>query len=175
MNLNVQPQQMARGLKFLIGKVELLFYVVKRKGLISCTITAKLICAFAFKHMYAKSRFSQEAAHLVMIVMMHLISPYGELTKKNNKWKTQLIFSTNWALLWENRSSGFPTRSETNRAVQSLNMARGLKFRFQKEEVLYYPCSEKKGADQLRGYREADLRLSFRIYKNLIFSWRGSI
>ena len=28
---------------------------------------------------------------------------------------------------------------------------------------LYYLCSENKGADQLRGYREADLRLCFRI------------
>ena len=26
---------------------------------------------------------------------------------------------------------------------------------------MYYPCSENKGADQLRGYREADLRLCF--------------
>ena len=32
----------------------------------------------------------------------------------------------------------FPTRSVTNRAVQSLNMARGLKFRIQKVEGLYY-------------------------------------
>ena len=60
--------------------------------------------------------------------------------------------------------------SDTNRAVQSLNMVRGLKFRIQKEEGLYYPCSENKGADQLRGYREADLRLCFRIYKNPVFS-----
>ena len=27
---------------------------------------------------------------------------------------------------------------------------------------MYYPCSENKDADQLRGYREADLRLCFR-------------
>ena len=33
-----------------------------------------------------------------------------------------------WASLWENRSLGFPTRSDTNRAAQWLNMARGLKF-----------------------------------------------
>ena len=26
---------------------------------------------------------------------------------------------------------------------------------------MYYPCSENKDADQLRGYREADLRLLF--------------
>ena len=33
-------------------------------------------------------------------------------------------------------------------------------------EGLYYLCSENKGADQLRGYREADLRLCFRICKS---------
>ena len=42
------------------------------------------------------------------------------------------------------------------------------------EEGLYYPCSENKGADQLRGYREADLRLCFRICKKPVFSQRGS-
>ena len=31
-------------------------------------------------------------------------------------------------------------------------------------------CSENKGADQLRGYHEADLRLCFRICKTLVFS-----
>ena len=35
--------------------------------------------------------------------------------------------------------------------------------------------SENKGADQLRGYREADLRLCFRICKKPVFSRRGSI
>ena len=39
---------------------------------------------------------------------------------------------------------------------------------------MYYPCSENKGADQLRGHREADLRLCFRISKNPVFSRRGS-
>ena len=42
------------------------------------------------------------------------------------------------------------------------------------EEGLHYTCSENKGADQLRGYREADLRLCFRICKNQVFSQRGS-
>ena len=40
--------------------------------------------------------------------------------------------------------------SDTNQAVLSLNITRGLKFRIQKVEGLYYPCSENKGADQLR-------------------------
>ena len=34
---------------------------------------------------------------------------------------------------------------------------------------MYYPSSEKKGADQLRGYREADLRLCFRLCRLLVF------
>ena len=40
---------------------------------------------------------------------------------------------------------------------------------------MYYPYSENKGADQLRGYRAADLRLCFRIYKKPVFSRRGII
>ena len=64
----------------------------------------------------------------------------------------------------------FPTRSDTNRAVRSQKIARGLKFRIEKEEGLYYLCSENKGADQLRGHRKADLRHCFRICKILVFS-----
>ena len=40
--------------------------------------------------------------------------------------------------------------------------------------LLYYPCSENKGADQLHGDREADLRLCFGICKKPVFSQRGS-
>ena len=47
------------------------------------------------------------------------------------------------------------------------DMARGLKFQV---EGLYYRCSENKGADQLHGYREADLSLCFRICKKPVFS-----
>ena len=53
-------------------------------------------------------------------------------------------------------------------------MVRGLKFQIKVEEELYYPYSENKGADQLRGYREADLRLCFRLCKKPVFSRRGS-
>ena len=80
--------------------------------------------------------------------------------------------------LWENRSSGFSTRSDTNRAVRQQKMTRGLKFRIWKVEGLYQICSENKGADQLRGYREdceADLGLCFLICKKPVFSQRGSI
>ena len=59
------------------------------------------------------------------------------------------------------------TRSDTNQAGQPLKVARGLKFCIKEVEVLYYPSSENKDADQLRGYREADLRPCFRMCKTL--------
>ena len=40
---------------------------------------------------------------------------------------------------------------------------------------MYYPSSENKGADQLCGYREADLRLCFRICRLLVLPRGGSI
>ena len=64
----------------------------------------------------------------------------------------------------------FPTWSDTNQAVQLQKMAIGLKCRIKKVEGLYHLCSENKGADQFRGYHEADLRLCFRICKTLVFS-----
>ena len=59
-------------------------------------------------------------------------------------------------------------------AVQSQKMSRCLRFQIKEVEGLYYPCSENKGADQLRGHREADLRLCFCICKKPVFSRRGS-
>ena len=41
------------------------------------------------------------------------------------------------------------------------------------EEEFYYPSSENKGADQLRGYREADLRLCFRLCRLFVFPRGG--
>ena len=45
------------------------------------------------------------------------------------------------------RSSGFPTRSDTDRRVESQEQARSLKFRMHEEEELYYQCSENKDTD----------------------------
>ena len=47
---------------------------------------------------------------------------------------------------------------------------KGLKFRILVVEGLYYLYSEHKGADQLRSYCAADLRLCFRICKKPVFS-----
>ena len=42
------------------------------------------------------------------------------------------------------------------------------------EDVTVYPSSENKGADQLRSYCEADLRLCFRLCRLLVFPCGGS-
>ena len=62
----------------------------------------------------------------------------------------------------ENQSTGFPTRSDINRPVQSWKQARGLKFWL----GIVLSDSENKGADQRNC--EADLRLCFRIGKSLV-------
>ena len=69
----------------------------------------------------------------------------------------------------------FPNRSDTNRAVQAQKTARSLKFWSKVEKELYYLSSENKGADQLRGYREANLRLCFCLCRLLVFPWGGQI
>ena len=74
-----------------------------------------------------------------------------------------------WAASWENLSSSVSTRSDTNRGVQPQKMVRDLKFRIYKVEDLYCPFSENKGADQLRGYITANLRLCFREVKKAGF------
>ena len=61
-----------------------------------------------------------------------------------------------------------------NRAVQPRKMYSGLKFCILEVEGLYYPCSENKGTDQLRGYRKTDLRLCFGVCKKPVFSCRCS-
>ena len=63
----------------------------------------------------------------------------------------------------------FPNRSDTNQAIQAQKTAGDWKFWIKKVEELYYPSSENKGADQLRGYRETDLRLCFRLCRLLVF------
>ena len=62
----------------------------------------------------------------------------------------------------------FTNRSDINRPVQAQKGARSLKFRIYVEEEMYYPSSKNKGADQLRGYREVDLRLCFRLCRLLV-------
>ena len=62
-NSAVQPQKIAKGLKFRIEGVEGLYYQSsKTKALIICAVTADLLLCFF--RIYAKSRFSYDVAHI---------------------------------------------------------------------------------------------------------------
>ena len=76
---------------------------------------------------------------------------------------------TKSAATQENRSSGFPTWSDTNRPVQSQKRARIMILLVEVEEELYYPSSENKCADQFRSDCEAVMRLCFCIGKKSVF------
>ena len=97
-----------------------------------------------------------------MLIMEVLIYKLFMLGLRNKQMSRLVGKPTMW----------FPKRSDTNRPVQAQKRARSLKFRISVEEELYYPSSENKGADQLRGYREADLRLCFRLCRMLVFTMR---
>ena len=60
-NQVVQPQKMARGLKFQNTEVEGLYYLCRQ-----------LVCAFVF--VYAKSRFSHDAAQLICWFLLKITS-----------------------------------------------------------------------------------------------------
>ena len=66
----------------------------------------------------------------------------------------------------ENGSSGFPTRSDTNWLVESQNKARNLNIWMHVKELLFYPYSGNKGADQQYSYCTVALSL-FHIFKSL--------
>ena len=63
----------------------------------------------------------------------------------------------------------FPNRSDTNQAVKSKLEISDLRRR---GSVLSVKGKQRR--DQLRGYREANLRLCFRLCKLLVFSRGGS-
>ena len=82
-------------------------------------------------------------------------------------------------LCQEKTCLGFPTRSDINWAVWPQKMARGLNFRIQEEERLYYLCSINKVADQLPIYRAGNLCHVYayakgRFSQKQIFSRHGS-
>ena len=75
----------------------IVIYVVKTKALISCEFTIQLICAFVFA--YAKSRFSQEKAHIIsktysviiLKMIMHKYLKKEDLSETCNSKQAVLI------------------------------------------------------------------------------------
>ena len=57
--------------------------IAKTKALISCAVTAQLICVFVFA--YAKSRFSYDAAHIVKLGFTG-VSLFSYFALKHRLW-----------------------------------------------------------------------------------------
>ena len=55
-------------------------YVAKTKALMSCVVTAQLICAFVFA--YAKNRFSHDAAHIIKVLNLRTTTNFTVKTLK---------------------------------------------------------------------------------------------
>ena len=87
------------------------------------------------------SHYPRTSSHHHPLQYQDGLSPFSESTR----YSVLIILSANEPR--ENQSSGFPTRSDTNRSVQSQRQARDLKFWLKVEEELYYLSSENKGTD----------------------------
>ena len=102
--------------------------------------------------------FNSESCQIwLYILLSHLMLFLIIVTKTFCFHSFRLCFTASG----ENRSSRFPTRSNTNRSVQPQKMARGMKFWIEEVEEMYYlSTSESKGTDQLCGSANAKSRFS---------------
>ena len=88
-------------------------------------------CSDAYRLSLCQSLyFSWAAAYTVPVSILVLLYP------SIHDYVLCLVI---WAMTWENVSSGFPTRLDTNRAVQSQRIVWGLKFWIRKIEE--YCCT----------------------------------
>ena len=70
---------------------------------------------------------------------------------------------------------GFPTRSDTNRAIQPQNKARSLKHWIYAEEELFYLCGKNKGVDQLCNQSHADSQVGLILHKGSNPYWHNFV
>ena len=160
-----------------------IFASAKSKAQISCAVTAQLISAFVCPtrmvqflfYLYPKLQDSSSLLWQNRPVYVGAGRKPGRLFFSHRGsciggWHQNFYMSRDA----RKPVFGFPTRSDTNRPVQSQKQARSLKFCKWIEVALYYPSSENKGVDQLRSHCEADLCLCFCIGNNPVFSRYGS-
>ena len=116
---------------------------------------------------------------LICLLNVCVCTPHNSHVTPRSSSNSRLYTKRKFNHVYMNRLMGkptmwFPNKSNTNRPVQLQKQARSLKLWSSVEKELYYWSSENKGADQLRGYREADLRLCFRLCRLFVFPWGGS-
>ena len=101
--------------------------LVKNKVLISCAVIAQLIFVFVF--VYAIMWFSKDEAPILCIPSDGLL-----LTLQSTPCKKVIkLLWLKMSLYVRKPTIWILTRSDTNQAVQILEMARGLKFYFRKK------------------------------------------
>ena len=119
-----------------------------QRHLVSCAVTAQLhgFCIFYFAYMQKSG-----------LLMMKRFKLKKQIFKRTVKYFYHMSHDSE-----ENRSSGLMTRSDTNQALYSHRrlLHWGLNFGFRKKRECTIQVAKTKG-----GYREADLRLCFRICK----------
>ena len=125
--------------------------------------------------------FSAPTLWLTRLKMSEIIlspPPHPITTTKKEKKFSWLIKirhpGIKWASSRENLSSGFSTKVDSNRPAQLQKLGRGLKFRVQKLEVLYYLGGENKGVIRLCGCAGWVCAFVVRIWHKQVFSWCGS-
>ena len=82
--------------------------------------------------------------------------------------RASTISYVSWSLSWENLSSGFAIRWDSNRPTQLQKLARGLTFHIQKLEILYY-----LGSKQQRCW--SDSRMCRLICAFLVLIWHKQV
>ena len=86
----------------------------------------------------------------------------------------RLLIILKYLLLYEPRHEkicpGFATRVDSDQPAQPQKLGRGLKFRVQKLEVLYYLGSENKGADKTARMRRLICVFVVRTWQKQVFS-----
>ena len=105
----------------------LLICVAKTKMLISCAVTAQLICAFVFAY----------ASRLLVV----LCGAHTRVASRDIKcfFESSETVLGRIGLRVRKPTLEFPTKSDTNRPVQSKKQARILKFCILIQEGLHYP------------------------------------
>ena len=109
-----------------------------------CVVTTQVICAFVFA--YAKSRFSHCASHMVFLRLCDKIDPDNTMDK---------------AGFFANTAGNFEDVVQYNKDNRAFEVQFNLDMSLVMRKPAFCIC-EKKDADQLRSYREADQRLCFR-------------
>ena len=125
-----------------------------------------------------KKRFLQNVVLSVIFTSesFQVLNQYNFLTNNTctNYKKTMLNYIFIWAASWENQQCGFWPGLTQTRLYSHWRWLKAWNFVFMKQRYSTIQVANTKVLISFAVYREADLRLCFRICRLFVFSWRGS-